>query len=116
MLICVATHAITRQAQVRTIQIFGLDSHAPGRRNIRGLMTIRTGNSRMFSFQHKARFVVIERFAIGLPANEGKIFPVMIGMAARALLAGGIGSHQSCMQTLLVNNAVTNFRVTFEAL
>lgn len=68
----------------------------------------------MFSFERIAGLTVIERFTLRLPADESKIHSVMIGMAFRALLTGGIRSSEGGMQAPLIGNAVTDFRVAFE--
>src|ERR1700687_1862694 len=97
MLVRVAGHAITRQAQVGAVAVFYLDDCTPGRRNLLGLVTFLAGYPGMFSFEHKARFIVIERFAARVPVNHIKIQSIMIGVAACALLARGIRSDEGGM-------------------
>ena len=116
MLIRVAAQTITRETQVRAVQVFGLNPHTPGRRNILGLVAFLAGHSCMFPFKRITCLTVVERFAARLPVDEGKILAVMIGMAARAFLARRIRPDKGCMQAAPVGNAVANFRVAFETL
>ena len=116
MLIRVAAQTITRKAQVRAVQVFGLNPHTRGRRNVRGLVTFLAGHSRVLPFERITCLTVVERFAVRLPVDEGKILSVMIGMAARAFLARRIRPNKGCVQAAPVGNAVANFRVAFETL
>src|SRR6202521_4617126 len=114
MLVRVAAHTITRQAQVGAVQVFDLDTRTPGRRNVLGLVTFLAGYPGMFSFEHKTRLIVIERFAARVPVNHIKIQSIVIGVAARALLARGIRSDEGGMQASLVDHAVADFRMAFQ--
>lgn len=116
MLICVAAHTVARQAQVGAVQVFDLNARTRGRGNVPGLVTVRAGYSRMFSFEHKTRLTVIERFAVRIPVDESKILSVVFGMAARAVLARRILPGEGSMQSAPAGNALTDFRVAIETL
>ena len=114
MLVRVAAHTIARQAQVGAVQVFDLNARTPSRRNVLGLVAFLARYPRMFSFEYKARLIVIERFAARIPVNHIKIQSIMIGVAARALLARGIRSDESGMQASFIDHAVADFRMAFE--
>jgi hypothetical protein len=70
----------------------------------------------MFSLERITRLIVIKRFAVrGVPANHVEIHSIVIGMALRTLLARRVRPNEGGMQAELVGNAVTDFRVAFDA-
>ena len=90
VLIRMTAHAITRQTQIRAVQIFDLNTRTPGRWNVLSIVTFLAGYSRMFSFEWITRLTVVQGFAVRIPVNHIEIHAVMIGVALRALLARGI--------------------------
>src|SRR5260370_34948323 len=98
MLIRVAAQTITRETQVRAVQVFGLNPHTPGRRNILGLVAFLAGHSCMFPFKRITCLTVVDRFAARLPVDEGKILAVLIGMAPRAFVPPRSRPDKGCIQ------------------
>lgn len=68
----------------------------------------------MLAFQHITGQLVIETFRV--PFNQRKIFPVVVGVATRALLARSRLDVVGRMQPFVRGDAVGNFRMTFQAL
>jgi len=73
-------------AQKRSAQILDLDKRLVGGRNVLRAMTLVAGQAGVFSLQRIASLLVIKR--IGIPLDDGKIFSIVVGVAAHAALAG----------------------------
>jgi len=87
VLILVTSHATGRQPQKSPVQILDLDLRTRGRRNSRGSVAALASQPRMFAFQRVTSLPVLE--GLHIPLDEREIFPVMLGVAAAAFLAGG---------------------------
>ena len=67
----------------------------------------------MFAFQNISRLFVIERLRI--PFDDRKIFSVVVGVAANALLTRAWLQVKGCVQSLLDRNFRGDFAVALEA-
>lgn len=85
VLILVTRDTASREAEVRSVQIFYLDARAFLRADVRRIMTFVTRQSRVLAFEDVSRFLVIEGRHI--PLDQWKIFSVVLGMAPRTLPA-----------------------------
>lgn len=84
--ILVACSAGLRDPEESLAEILHLDGGALGRGNFVGRVALVAGEASVLAFEHVARFFVIE--LVGVPLDEREIQPIVIGMAANALLAG----------------------------
>ena len=85
VLILVAGDACGGKAKISPAGVFDLDGSAFLGRNMRGIMALGALQPRMLALENVAGLFVIEGFDI--PLDQGKIFTVVLGMAAGALLA-----------------------------
>src|SRR5215469_2425660 len=84
MLILMAGDTCTRDAQVGSIQILGLDRSTLPRRNVRSIVAFVARRSRVPAFKLVSRVFMVE--GLGVPLDQRKIFSVMFRVAPGALL------------------------------
>lgn len=70
----------------------------------------------MSANERKPRFAVIQGFAVGLPSDNREICPIVLGVAAHAVLTSCIWPYKSGVQSPALYQALANFGVTLEAL
>lgn len=85
VLILVAGHTCGRNSEVSTGQILDFDGCAFLRRDMRWVVALVAGESRVFPLKHVAGIFVIEGF--GVPLDERKVFAVVLRVTSGALLA-----------------------------
>src|SRR6185312_15797425 len=89
VLVHVAGHAGARHSQVSAVQIFDGNGRALSGRDVRRSVAARARQSRVLAFQHVTRLAVVEGARRWVPADESEILPVVLGVAAGALLLAG---------------------------
>ena len=108
-----AGRARRRKAEIGSAGIFDLDRGAFLGRNVRGIMALRTLQPSMLALENVPGVFVIEGF--GIPLDQGKIFTVVLGMTAGALLAGTARNVVGRVQALVSGEAGSDFGVTVKA-
>lgn len=83
--ILMASDASLRDPQEGLAEILALDAGALAGGNAIRKVALVAGQSRVLAFQHVTGFAVIE--FVGIPLDQRKIRPVVVRVAARALLA-----------------------------
>ena len=79
-------------------------------------VTLLALNGCMLPFQGIAGLDMVKLLSRWVPADEPKIFAVVFGMAAGALLAGAGGNVVGRVKTLVSRNAAADFGVAIHAL
>jgi hypothetical protein len=93
MFVLVAGNAVARQAQERTIQIFHLDCGALCFSNVFRFVTLLASEFGVLPFESVARSLVVKSLLREAPVNKREVLPVMLGMTANAVFAGGGDAH-----------------------
>ena len=91
--------AIRGEAQIRPARILDLDCSSFLGRNVRRIVALGARQPGMLSLQNVTGIFVIEAFNI--PLDQGKVFAVVLGVAAGALLAGTAGNVVGGVQALV---------------
>ena len=98
------------------VQIFGENSGARRRRNIRGFMAIVTTGGCVLAGERKAGFAMVECFAVGLPADQRKVGAVVLGVARSAVFARRIRGNPHRVHAAPLGDSLANLNVAIEAL
>jgi hypothetical protein len=112
----VATCAVTREPQEGTVQILDLNGGAGHGRNLRRLVARRTGHADMLAREHESRLGVVQPVAARLPADEGKVGTVVIGVARSAHFSALAGAGPNRMHPPPVGQPLADLGVTGETL
>ncbi len=115
MMILMASDARLRKAKVGAIQVLGGNRGALRGRDMRGSVAERASQAGMFSLQHVAGFAVIEGGGRGIPADEGEILAVMLGVATGALFLAGADGAKGGVQAAPGREPAGNIAVALQA-
>jgi len=78
-------------------------------------MTLLTTQSGVAACQRESGLPMIHGFPARLPADEGKVRAIVIGMALYAILACSLRSDPHRMHTAILCEAVPDFRMAIQA-
>ena len=112
VLVLVTGDAVLGNTQKGPIQVLDLDLRALGRRHVLRTVALVASQTRVLAFERVSGLLVIE--AIRVPLDEGKILPVVLGVAAHAFLAGPRGDVIGGVQALVRRQARSNLRVAIQ--
>ena len=113
VLILMARCATRGNAQKCPIQILDLDARALVCRHVVRRMASLAGQPRMFALEEISRFLVVE--GLDVPSHQGKIFAIMFGVAADALLTRpGLDVVES-VQAFSLRDTRADFAMTGDA-
>lgn len=85
VLVLMAGYTTLRKSKKCTVEILNLNSGALVRRNAAGVMTPVTIEPGMLAFEGISRLLVIK--VLDVPFDQGKVFAIVLGVAAYAFLA-----------------------------
>ena len=85
VLILVAGNACCRCPKKCLVQLLNSDERASRWRNMLGCVTAITRETGMFAFQRVSGLTVVKRVTV--PLHDGKVFAVMLGVAADTVFA-----------------------------
>ena len=111
--ILVAGNASGRQAEIRAVQVFLFDRGPFLRGDVRGIMALIAFQTGVLAFKNVSSFLVVE--GLGIPLDKGKVFAVVVGMAAGAFLTGALRDVIGCVKSSMGRQAAGDFRVAFQA-
>ena len=114
VLILVAGDASGREAEVGAVRVLDLDGRAFLRRDVRGIVAFVAGQAGVLTFEQVTGVFMIE--GLDVPLDQRKIFSVMLGVAACALLAGTGGDAVSGVQSPARRKTGCDLGVTIQAL
>lgn len=106
--------ASLRNAQEGLVQVLYLDHRMFRGRNMIGSMTAVTGQARVFRLQRISGLFVIK--GAGIPLHDWKIFSVVVGVAAYAILARPRVLLVGGVEPAVSRDARGNLRVTLQTL
>jgi len=112
--IFVTASACSRQTEIRTTEVLDLDRRPFSRGDMRRIMTFVARQAGVLAFERIASFVMVE--GLDVPLDEGEVFSVVLGVAARAFLAGAGRDVIGGVQPAMGSKPGRNFRVTVETL
>src|SRR5581483_1163511 len=79
-----AAHACGRGAKERLVQVFDFDQRASRAGDVLSSVAAIANQPTMFAFERIPSLAMVKRIAV--PLDDRKVFPVMLGVAADALL------------------------------
>lgn len=115
VLVFVARDATGRETEIGPARILDFDRRSFLRRDVGCVVALVTAQAGMLAFEQVSGFLVIE--GLDVPLDQWKILAIVLGVTARALLAGAGRKVVSRMQPLVGIEPAGNFRVavqTFE--
>lgn len=115
MRIGVAGQTVRRQSKKRLGEILDLDELPLTRNHLRRGVAFFAGQACVFSLQVVSRLAMVELLLRRLPVNQAEVLPIVIQVAAYAVLALGICHTQSGMVTVIQGEPLRYFLVTIEA-
>lgn len=83
-----AGEAVSRKTKECPVQVLDLDRRFLNVRDIFGVVTLLAGEFSVLALQNVPRLPMIERALGRLPANQGVVFAVVLGVASHAGLVG----------------------------
>lgn len=78
-------------------------------------MALLATQSGVAACQRESGLPMIHGLAARLPADEGKVWAIVIGMALNAVLACSLRSHPYRMRAAILCEAVSDFRMAIQA-
>lgn len=113
MLIFVTGQARSGEPEVSSAKVLDLDGCACLHRNVGWIVAPIAGQFRMFALKQITRLFVVEGFCI--PFDQGKLFSIVLGMAARAFLTGTGRNLVGGVQSFSSIEPRLDFGVAFQA-
>jgi hypothetical protein len=114
VLIFMAGNAAGREAEVGPGRILDLDGRAFLRRDVRRFVALIARQASVLAFEQVSRVFVIE--GVDVPLNQREVFPVVLGVAAGAFLAGAGRDIIGGVQAFASRKAGRDFGVTVQTL
>lgn len=113
MLVGVAGEAGCRESQISPVQIFNLNGRAFRGGDVRGIVAPIACQPRVLPLEQVSSILVIECLCV--PFDQGKVFTVVLGMAAGALVTGAGKNVIGGVQPAVSRNPGSDFAVTIQA-
>ena len=114
VLIIVAGDAVCGKAEKRTVRTQDLDEGAFLRRYVSGVVALDAWHACMLALKRVAGFFMVEGFRV--PLDQGKVFPVVLGVAAGAFLARTGRDVVRSMQSFSSSKPLRDFCVAVQTL
>ena len=114
MKVFVAGDAGCRQPKKGPIQVLVLNRCSFLRGNAGSIVALSAFDPGVLAFQDIPGFFVVE--GLGVPLDEGKVFAIVVGVAASTFLARAGGDVIGCVKSPMRFEPARNFRMAFQAL
>ena len=114
VLVFVAGNASGRETQVSPVGILDLDRRAFLGRDVRRIVALIAGQTGMLALKRVPGVPMIER--LDVPFNEREVFSIVLGVTARALLAGSGRDVVRRVQTFVSGKAAGNLGMAIQTL
>ena len=98
------------------VQIFLFDQVSPLRLDMRSRVAVLALDARVFALQWVSGLRMVEFLFRWLPANELKLFPIVLGMAARAVFVGIVPLHDRRVKSQVGDEPLIDFGMTLQTL
>jgi hypothetical protein len=115
MFVLMAADARAGESEIGVIQVLYLNSCSPRGQDFTGIVTLLTTQSGVAACQRESGLPMIHGLTAWLPANEGKVRAIVIGMALYAILARSLRSDPHRVHAAILCETVADFRVAIQA-